>query len=282
MNKKKINTLLKVSGSLLLLFFVYSTLNLTEIKGLILQVQFNWLLTAALFYLASQYVASLRLNGLFSSLGLTITNSSHFKLYLLGMFYNLFLPFGIGGDAYKAFLIKKQLGKKINPLIKLLFLDRLGGLLAILLLLGALVFFVTSESALFNNYKWGLIPLGFLGFGVQLYFFPELRNFLPKVLLLSIISQAMQVICCFFLLKSLGIQENYLTYGFVFLISSIATIIPITIGGLGIREYVFLQSAVWLHFSPAVGVALAALFFVLTVTSSLSGAYWVWKGLDLK
>jgi glycosyltransferase 2 family protein len=35
------------------------------------------------------------------------------QLYLLGIYYNLFLPGGIGGDGYKIYLLKQKIKIKV-------------------------------------------------------------------------------------------------------------------------------------------------------------------------
>jgi uncharacterized membrane protein YbhN (UPF0104 family) len=77
----------------------------------------------------------------------------------------------------------------------------------------------------------------------------------------------------FTLLMGMGIAENYLAYLLVFLASSVATIIPITIGGLGLRELVFLYGARYLGLDADISVAVSLLFFLITLVSSLPGIY---------
>ena len=60
---------------------------------------------------------------------------NNFILYLLGIFYNFFIPGGFGGDAYKFYLMNKNYNWDLKKLFKLLVFDRLIGLGALVCIL---------------------------------------------------------------------------------------------------------------------------------------------------
>ena len=64
-------------------------------------------------------------------------------------------------------------------------------------------------------------------------------------------------------------------YLFLFFFSAIATALPITIGGVGAREMVFLLGAKFLHLNNELSIALSLMFFLLSAIVSLGGIYWV-------
>ncbi len=51
------------------------------------------------------------------------------------------------------------------------------------------------------------------------------------------------------------------------------SVIPITIGGLGAREYVMMYAATILNFDESTGVFLTATFWLLSAIASASGVY---------
>ena len=59
----------------------------------------------------------------------------------------------------------------------------------------------------------------------------------------------------------------------MFFISSVVSVVPISIGGVGLRELTFLYGLNILGLNPAVGVVGAFLFFIITILSSLIGAF---------
>ena len=61
-------------------------------------------------------------------------------LFLIGMFYNQFLPGGTGGDIVKTYLLWKETpDKKPGALLAVLF-DRMIGLMALIVITGTLIF----------------------------------------------------------------------------------------------------------------------------------------------
>lgn len=94
-------TALKILLSVVLIYFVFTKIDISEIKRVLGQSQWSYLLVALLLFIFSKLVAAHRLLGFFHVLNVPIAKWDNLRLYALGMCYNLFLPGGIGGDAYK-------------------------------------------------------------------------------------------------------------------------------------------------------------------------------------
>src|SRR5690606_38156200 len=101
-----------------------------------------FLFLAFVAYGCSVVIASSRLNGFFKGVGLVLSERYNFKLYLLGLFYNLFLPGGVGGDGYKIYFLRRKFDVKGRRLLSAVFFDRLSGLWALCLITAALVIFI--------------------------------------------------------------------------------------------------------------------------------------------
>ena len=86
------------------------------------------MIIAASIYFSSQIISSERLRYILNDNKFIISFKQNFTLYLIGLFYNFFIPGGIGGDAYKSFLMKQKFNWKLSRVVKLLLLDRLIGL----------------------------------------------------------------------------------------------------------------------------------------------------------
>ncbi|MGB5700224.1 lysylphosphatidylglycerol synthase transmembrane domain-containing protein, partial [Muriicola sp.] len=106
--RKKGITLLKIIVSAALLYFIFTKIPFSEVLGVLKSAQPFFVIAALLFFVISKLLAAVRLNLFFHEIEVLLTHKSNLKLYLLGMFYNLFLPGGIGGDAYKGYYVKKQ------------------------------------------------------------------------------------------------------------------------------------------------------------------------------
>ena len=93
----------------------------------------------------------------------------------------------------------------------------------------------------------------------------------------SALVQLSQLMCAYFILKSLHIEMNLLAYLFIFLISSIVSVIPLTIGGIGSRELTFFYGAAWLGLNENTSVGVSVLFFLITAVISLFGVMYHFK-----
>jgi len=97
-----------------------------------------------------------------------------------------------------------------------------------------------------------------------------------------VLVQLSQLICVFLILKSLGIEENIIAYLVIFLISSIVSVIPLTIGGIGSRELTFFYGATWLGLNESTSVGVSMLFFLITALVSLFGIVYHFRKTELE
>ncbi|WP_430682203.1 lysylphosphatidylglycerol synthase transmembrane domain-containing protein [Maribacter halichondriae] len=205
-------------------------------------------------------------------------------MYLLGMFYNLFLPGGIGGDAYKGYVIRKKFQVNTKKVVSVLVLDRLSGLLLLFLYACILALFVQNE--LFRNTKW-LFGIAIV-FSLLIFWLMNKRFFsgmLPifwKSFSYSAFVQLTQLCSAFFILKSLGIAVDITAYLFIFLVSSIVSVLPLTIGGIGSREVTFYYGATLLALDQNTSVGVSMVFFLITAIVSLLGIFYHFKKVDLQ
>lgn len=272
---KSLKLLLKIAITAAALYIVFRNIDVREVLLLFGKSNPWWLLLALLAFTLSQLLSSFRLNQFLKSVDINISEKTNFKLYLLGMFYNLFLPGGIGGDGYKIYLLNKTYNVKIGKLFWALIMDRLSGLVALLGIAAVLVYFVGVPDYI-DYFIWLLIPFSALAFYLVIYYF--LKHFViivSRIIGYSYIIQLLQVLSAFCILLAFGTGENYITYLFLFLVSSIVSSIPITVGGVGSREITFLYGAQFLQMNVNEAVGLSFMFYLITVVVSLSGLPWV-------
>ncbi|EAZ82259.1 membrane protein [Algoriphagus machipongonensis] len=278
MNKKLLKTLLKLVLTGLAIYLVFRKVDTSQLWEIAQSIHWAWLVPAVLLFVISKVFTSVRLNLYYQVLGLTISEMKNWKLYLIGMFYNLFLPGGIGGDGYKVYLLNKSFKTPVKSLIQASLLDRLGGLVAIVFLLLLLVLPVDLTLPFESEIPWEIL-VGVLaclvlpGFWlVQKLFFKEFLPVYWKGNGLSFLGQLSQLICAWFILKALGVDGNFLAYQLVFLLSSIVSVLPLTIGGVGARELVFIYAHGYAGIDEAIAVAFSLIFFIITAAVSLIGA----------
>ena len=282
--RKKLTTIAKIAISAILIYFIFTKVDFKEVLDIIKGTKPEYLILAISFFIVSKIIASVRLNLYFHELGIKLTQKSNLELYLLGMFYNLFLPGGIGGDAYKGYLIKRNFEIDTKKVVSVLVLDRLSGLL--LLFIYACILALFLKSSWFDKFHIAIIVLGLLSIVVFWYLNKRFFSFVIPVFwrsfALSAIVQLAQLMSVLFILRSLAIQTSEIAYLFIFLISSIVSVLPLTIGGIGSREVTFFYGATLLALEENTSIGISMVFFLITAFVSLAGIVYHFKKIKLK
>jgi len=271
--KRLLRQSLKFIFSVAGVVFVLSKIDWQNTKESLKSADFVWLIFALFCFNFSQLLSAFRLKQFFDSLQVNLSPKNNIILYYKGMLYNLLLPGGIGGDAYKIYYIRKRNEVRTKRLIKAVFLDRLSGLIAMIILIFLFLYFTKLGSDLTLILVMGILLIypSFFLFWNQL--FKKFKRRFFQINLLALLVQLFQVIAVIFIMLGLEVKDNYLIYLIIFLVSSIATVIPITIGGLGIRELVFFYAASVFRFDQGLSVSISLLFFFITLLSSLAGIF---------
>ncbi len=273
---KRLSAALKIVISGVLLYFVITKLDLNEVRHALTHARPGYLAMGLGLFIVSKMWAAFRLNHYFKRIGVTLATRSNLKLYLLGMFYNLFLPGGIGGDAYKGYLIRKYYDVHTKKVVAALVWDRLSGLLLLFLYACLILPWVSSGTIA------KLWPLSVMAIFISVYFFwwvqrryfPYVLPIFVKSLGLSALVQMAQLLCAGAIMIALGIVTQPLDYLFIFLVSSIVAVVPFTIGGIGSRELTFYYGADLLHLDVNTAIGISILFFCITALVSLIGGYY--------
>lgn len=274
--KRLITTVLKFGLTIAALYYVFTRIEFGNVLGLIGQSDLRLLIAALVLFVASKMISALRLNIFFRRTGLALTELQNLKLYLLGMFYNLFLPGGIGGDGYKIYLLQKNYRTGTVKLFGSVLTDRLSGM-AMLAVLALLIFSLIDVPLSWNRAGFLIIPLVIAG----LYLFCRLfyRYFLPVfavTMLYSLLVQVLQMACAAMIVLALGGETAQLPdYLLVFLVSSIVAVLPVSVGGMGVRELTFMYGAGLLGIDQGLAVSVSLLFYIITALVSLCGVYFV-------
>ncbi|MFC2096434.1 YbhN family protein [Bacteroidota bacterium] len=273
--KKILNFVFKLLITILAIYVVVRKIDLTELWSYIKEVNVFYLLIALIVLGVSKIIEAFRLNILFRAKDIILDEVQNIKLYLLGMFYNLFLPGGIGGDGYKVYWLKKNQNAKLKSVIWASVLNRVSGLFGLIILICVATIFISFDFN-YNNYLVLLIPVGYIiYYSVLKIFFKDYVSTLPKTTIQSIIIQFLQVLSAHFILVSLGLDSAYQDYWFLFLISGIMFAIPVTLGGFGSRELVFVYASQFLLVDVNLAVALGLLTYFIRAVLSFSGVYFI-------
>lgn len=282
--RKQLITLLKIVVSAALIYFIFTKINFSDVVSTLKGSNPLYLVFGILLVALSKVLAAFRLNLYFHLIGVKITQVSNLKLYLLGMFYNLFLPGGIGGDAYKGYVIQKKYQSGTKKVVSVLLLDRLSGMLLIFIYGCILALFLNQP--LFQQFYVLIaisIPVAVAAFWwINHKFFPGTLAVFWKSLAYSSLVQGTQLVCIVCILNSLALYTDVFEYLFVFLVSSIVSVIPMTIGGIGSREVTFLYGAEWLGLDANTSISISFVFFLITALISFFGIFYHFKKPELE
>lgn len=270
--RKQLLKWIQLGVSALFVFLFINQLDLSALATVIFDVHWGFVILALVFFVLSQYLSSWRLLGVFNYFSFGLQPSSNHRLYLLGMFYNFFLPGGIGGDAYKALKLHKTFNWSWKKTGKALVLDRaigLGALLCCALLLD-------PKRILPIDFGWRILIFFvfiFMGYYATEFIFRS-KAIYRKTLLWSFAVQLMQMLSVACIVLALGVEVALIQpLLLVFLLSAVASIV--SFAGLGVREFLFLQSGSWLAISPELSAAVGVWFTLLTAVVSFSGIYYM-------
>jgi len=276
-NKRWLKLLLKIAITAVCLWYVSGRIDFSKIWITIRAAYWPYLLLALPTFILSKLVSAIRLNIYFQNIGLSLATWQNVKLYWLGMFYNLFLPGSISGDVYKIVMLKRSYNTTYKKTSAAVLLDRFSGLLGLGLILAAYSIFVVDKATYVITITGGVILAG-----AALYYIIHrwLKDFIPGFIptfLLGIVVQVLQVICIYIVMAALGIPSNAAEYIFIFLVSSVASVLPFTIGGLGIREVIFLEGSKLFGLAQETSVLISLLFYLITVLTSAAGLLYVFN-----
>ncbi|WP_078347861.1 lysylphosphatidylglycerol synthase transmembrane domain-containing protein [Mucilaginibacter pedocola] len=266
---------LKFAVTSVLLYYVFSKVPLQKVKLRLVNANYWWMFAALVCYAASMVFSSWRLSSYFKSIKLNLDPRFNFRLYLLGLFYNFLLPGGIGGDGYKIYLLNKNYKLPAKKVFWAIMFDRLSGLWAIGLITVALIFLIPQIDVHIGIPLSIFTVASIIYYGVAYKFFREYTHYFFEGHLKALGVQSMQVIAIICILMGQDFTGKYSPYLLSFLVSALATIIPISVGGAGIRETVFQQLSRVFPMDMDLAVFLPISFYLISVIVALSGIYYL-------
>jgi uncharacterized membrane protein YbhN (UPF0104 family) len=286
LKKNHLFLILKLSFVVLAFILVFKKTDTSQIFHYIKSVNPLMLTFAYIFLLIAQTASALRMKYYFNSVKIALNTKFCIGLYCTGMLFNTILPGGIGGDGYKVYLVNKLSGISKRNALRIAVSERASGLYV---LIGMSFIFAILSHAI------SVIPYGkTIGFLAILIitpiYFTAIRILLKEqsktaigAIPYSLMVQVSGIICVCLILLGLGVDasKGYEFYGyiFLFLVSSIISVLPISLGGIGVRELSFMYGAKLLHLDPEFGVAIAVVYFAINFICSLNGLIF-WHKLE--
>lgn len=290
-------TFLRVLFSAVLLVFLLAVLDFPALWKVLTRMSLPGAIAISLLYALGQTLSAWKWSFIVADTPLSTKALTLIRAYFFGMFVNTFGLGTIGGDLTRALLLrpaKQQRSLAISTVVA----DRVYGLL-VLAVIGCLgVFLVGPEpldTPLLRSAACGAAVLILLA----LVFLPSLkgrenarrssrmqklrevlsslilkRSTLLKVSAVSVLVHALQIGMHFVIAKDLHTGLSLLFLIAVVPIVNIASSLPFSINGIGVRESLYLLFFVPLGVSAEVAVAFGAIWLVsVTLVSALGGLF---------
>lgn len=279
-------SILKYLFAFTLLGIVLNKVGFDEISKHLKEISIGEGLIAVALASAANVLSALRMRYFFQAAMFKMSRYFAVVLFYVGAFYNFLLPGGIGGDAYKVLIVHKRMDIAAMKGIRIMVADRASGLCAIMF---------TMFIALYLMGFTHLVPYGgMLLFGAVII--TPIAYVMGSKLLLrqhavdmvgslrySILVQVFWVATLAMIWRSIGHNENLLAYVALYCAAGIASMIPISVGGLGVREMTYFYGAqqmqhwMGIDVNPELGVAISLCLFFLTIVCALPGLFWLNK-----
>ncbi len=138
--KKVLLSLLQIAVTIAVLFWVFHDPDKRQKMAVALRMaDYRWVLAGIFCYCLVEFVAAIRWYILLRVQKIYLSVPRVSGLFLIGMFFNQFLPGGTGGDLVKSYLLLKETpGKATGALLAVVF-DRMIGLIALISITGTLI-----------------------------------------------------------------------------------------------------------------------------------------------
>lgn len=297
---KKIAILVaKLSVSTVLFYLLISKIGTQTIINNMRALSPATFIAAVGIYITATYLSSRRWNLLIPQ---DIKTKRLFSLYMIGSFFNAYMPGIIGGDAVKAYYLSKVLKEdnsthtpqsSLSIAIASVFMDRYMGfsaLLAISIIASPVGFKYLEGTAV----KW-LMPVVLVAFisgsiiifkfrlgervkflfRIYEYFhiYNRKRHVLFKAFLYSLVIQISSIIAIYILSRGIFLNISFLSLLAFVPIIILISFIPVSISGIGLREGAFVILLETIGVPPDLSVTLSILWFLSVVVASLWGLF---------
>ncbi|MEW5818929.1 MAG: lysylphosphatidylglycerol synthase transmembrane domain-containing protein [Cyanobacteriota bacterium] len=298
---KKRKLLIRILISVGLMAFFASQVDLKETFSLIIETNYFYLLLCLIIYLLGQSLSSYKWSIISKAIGFKNKFSEYIQFYYIGMFFNLFLPSTIGGDASKAYYLSKgDENNRIAPAIYTVLAERFSGL-AVLAWLGTIAMLtpIGKDIPLTIKYIAILLSIAII-LGAPLLpvviktFFSD-KNWLNRSLMndvmvfwnyklvakalgLSLIFHSMIIAIHILISFAMNLTVDPLYYLAIYPIVAIIGFIPIAFNGIGVREGAYIFFLTRVGEPESAGLAFGLLWFAIVVISSLIGGIVYVKG----
>jgi glycosyltransferase 2 family protein len=304
--KKRLMKIIKLLISIIIIIIIIKSISYESFKKEISNAKMSMILLAFFLLVSRVPIMALRWKILLNIRNSECSLLSLTKYYFLGFFFNAFLPSSIGGDVARGiYTIRDNISKEVA--ISSILLERYLGLFA-LVLIGFVSYlycinygFMHSDILFFLGQFIGIFVFIFFVFFIIPYFFKYfsysndsyriflkifyyLNNFslywskpyrIISVLLITILCQIIGILAVY--LISLSVNENMVFTYFLFLLPVIwlIALIPISLGGLGVREGAFIYLFALAGMNTQIAISISVIWLALSYSQCFIGGFFL-------
>jgi uncharacterized protein (TIRG00374 family) len=308
--------LVKIAVSVGLIAFLFHKLSPANLLSNLTRVSpWQIVISTATFFI-SVVMGACQWHVLLKAGGIVLPFSKTFRVYFVGIFFNNFLPAGVGGDVMKIYDVTR-VGNDPHQVFAITMLDRVIGIAGLCVLALAASFILLGGAGLDNLWLYIIIFAGCvapvlalvlnrrLSRGVRRLFgrislwglggrfdtvfrhlgeFRRLRMLLVQLTMLAMGVQFLRVVTHVLVAQSLGIAITPLSFlqFFVFVpLLSLLMILPISINGLGVREGAGILLFTQIGFSKEQALLMELMTYaIMVVVSLLGGMYFFQRNFE--
>ena len=201
-----------------------------------------------------------------------------YKFYLIGSFFNIFIPGAIGGDAMRLYYVSKHYRLSKAKSLLAVFIERVGGLFALgVIFMFSLLFNDTIRTKL--DFGFSLIALSSLAMAAALAI---AKHFVQKkmairysdlalILILSGLGQFGDILISYIFSLYFDLDVSIMNLMSIMPLVYIATVVPISLGGVGVREGVMTAGLTLYGVDVSDAVMISFLLYLTKIIIGLIG-----------
>ena len=286
---------LRIAATSALVWLVLRNIDWTELGSVFRSLDGRWLIGGMLVAVAAHSLAGVRWAGLARPIGFHFSTFSFVRRFFEGVFFSLCLPTSIGGDVVKAYRLAPTSSGRLLAACTVL-ADRLTGLSALAVLAATtliayqfdlglpasigvaalLVAFVTGGLILsVGSLDWLLSRAPLLhaarSFVAKLLPYQQRPGLLARAVGWSMLIQVGFVCCVMLMARGMSLPVPTQAWFYAVPLVSLATVLPISISGVGIREVGFVHLLAEYGVTEEQAVALGMLWFMAQVGNGMLG-----------
>lgn len=293
----------KIAFSIALLAYILSSIDLPALGQSLKNIKLQYFSLALLFFCLGLPLRTLRWSIFLRQKKVHISQGRLLQLYFIGMFFNQFLPTSFGGDAVRTWFIHREhrsahipatsvvaerlcgvfalfciglvsslywlMSGTQSPVAVSAFTLCLSGVAGILFLTAAPLHSLLTRLFHFFKMRWGWEPVDNIYHSCREY--TENKPDILRAVLLSLCTSASSILIGYYLSLALSWGLPLSVFLFTIPIITVIIMVPVTLGGVGLRETAFLLVFSQFGVPGQKAVALALLWFAVNILSGLAG-----------